>query len=76
MLVDVPVILSAPQLGGLNVSSTADFGVLLVTVMFSVSPGFTWSVGSSSPSGVMRQYNTLPCLSVAVWYENCTFRTP
>jgi hypothetical protein len=76
MLVDVPVIRSAPQLGGLNVSSTADFGVLLVIVMFNVSPGFTCSVGSSSPSGVIRQYKVLPCASVLVWYENRTFNTP
>src|SRR5207302_6431043 len=55
---------SSPQFGGLNISPSGDAGVLLVTVMFNLSPGFTCRVGSSKPFGVIKQCSNRPAESV------------
>src|ERR1700676_2701177 len=78
-MVDSKVV--SPQVGAWKPSSVSFAaislkGVLLVTVMFSVSPGFTCRVGFSSPFGVIKQNSCLPAESVVVWYENWTFSTP
>src|SRR5271169_6366393 len=78
-IVDSKVV--SPQVGAWKPSSVSFAaislkGVLLVTVMFSVSPGFTCRVGFSRPSGVMKQKSCLPTESVVVWYENRTFSAP
>ena len=57
----------SPQLGGLRNSPNGDAGVLLVTAMFKVSPGFTCRVGLSKPSSVIKQCSNLPTESVVCW---------
>ncbi len=54
----------SPQFGGLNISPSGVAGVLLVTVIFKVSPGFTCKVGSSIPVSVIKQCSNRPTESV------------
>jgi hypothetical protein len=77
MLIEDFVGCGFPQFGGSSSGMNAGVdGVLFVTVMMRLSPGFKCKVGSSKPSGVMKHRSSVPSLSNLCSYENRTVRTP
>src|SRR5438270_10179857 len=69
-------IVGEPQCGGSMPIWPIPRGVLLVTVIASVSPGIACRVGFCSPSGVMKQKRRRPCASMRVWKDSDTVSRP
>src|SRR5215203_5586791 len=76
MFTDELDIVGEPQCGGSIPICPTPRGVLLVTLIATVSPGIACRIGFWRPLGVMKQKIRRPCSSVRVWKENDTASVP